>query len=173
MRKIWMFLIILFVFIYFIFPYDLIPDFFGLFGRLDDFSLLGWLIWFVRRQLLKQKGVHYTHNKRNAYQQYQSSQSTNYQQTNNSDKYKYGNSYRNSGDTNSEEKEKKENKNDNDPYTILNINRNATEDEIKGAYKELIKKYHPDKVAHLGEEFQQIAHKKMINIQKAYEILKK
>ncbi len=58
-----------------------------------------------------------------------------------------------------------------DPYVILNVDRNAKKDDIKQAYKNLIKKYHPDKVAYLGEEFQKVAHKKMIDIQKAYEIL--
>ena len=60
---------------------------------------------------------------------------------------------------------------DSDPRVILNVSRYATKDQIKKAYKELIKKYHPDKVAYLGDEFQKMAHKKMVNIQKAYETL--
>ena len=32
----------------------------------------------------------------------------------------------------------------NDPYEVLGLNRNATEDEVKKAYKTLAKKYHPD-----------------------------
>lgn len=31
-----------------------------------------------------------------------------------------------------------------DPYVILGINKNATSDEIKKAYRNMIKKYHPD-----------------------------
>ena len=42
---------------------------------------------------------------------------------------------------------------------------------MKAAYREIISKYHPDKVAHLGEEYQQMAHEKVIDIQKAYEAL--
>lgn len=32
-----------------------------------------------------------------------------------------------------------------DPYNILGVNRNSTDDEIKKAYRELCRKYHPDK----------------------------
>ena len=31
-----------------------------------------------------------------------------------------------------------------DPYSILGVSRNATDDEVKKAYRELARKYHPD-----------------------------
>ena len=31
-----------------------------------------------------------------------------------------------------------------DPYQILGISRNATDEEVKNAYRNLAKKYHPD-----------------------------
>lgn len=54
-------------------------------------------------------------------------------------------------------------------YDILGLNSNASRDEIKKAYKQLCKKYHPDKVQHLGEEFKQFAEEKIKEINKAYD----
>lgn len=62
---------------------------------------------------------------------------------------------------------------DEDPYAILGVSRNTTQEEIKKAYHELAAKYHPDKVNHLGDEFKELAHKKFIRIQKAYQKLSK
>ena len=60
-----------------------------------------------------------------------------------------------------------------DPYTILGIEKNATEAAIKQAYRKLANKYHPDKVNHLGKEFQKLAKERFIEIQEAYQILGK
>lgn len=58
-------------------------------------------------------------------------------------------------------------------YVILQIERNATDEEIKRAYKRMCIKYHPDKVAHLGEEAQKAANEKFQEINNAYEQIKK
>ena len=57
--------------------------------------------------------------------------------------------------------------------SILGITATANIDEIKAAYKNLIKQYHPDKVADLGDEIKKVAEKKSMEINKAYEYLKK
>jgi DnaJ-domain-containing protein 1 len=44
---------------------------------------------------------------------------------------------------------------------------------IKTRYKELITKYHPDKVQHLGVEFQEMAERKTKAIMEAYEFFQK
>lgn len=58
-----------------------------------------------------------------------------------------------------------------DPYKVLGVSRNATPEEIKSAYRKQAQRYHPDRVSHLGEELQQLAKQKFLEIQKAYEIL--
>jgi hypothetical protein len=58
-----------------------------------------------------------------------------------------------------------------DPYTLLEISRGASPEQIKAAYRHAVSRYHPDKVAHLGPEFQELAHKKLLAIQSAYEAL--
>lgn len=57
-------------------------------------------------------------------------------------------------------------------YKILEITKDATVDDIKAAYRKMAKKYHPDRVAHLGEEHQKGAVEKFRQVQKAYEKLK-
>jgi hypothetical protein len=60
-----------------------------------------------------------------------------------------------------------------DPYELLEIPRGASAEEIKSAYKRAVGRYHPDKVAHLGKEFQELAHQKLLAIQRAYETLQR
>jgi DnaJ like chaperone protein len=58
-------------------------------------------------------------------------------------------------------------------YKILEITKEATDDEVKKAYRKMAKKYHPDKVIHLGEEHQKGAEEKFRQVQNAYEQLQK
>jgi len=58
-------------------------------------------------------------------------------------------------------------------YKILEVSKNATDDEVKQAYRRMAKKYHPDKVAHLGKEHQKGAEEKFKQVQQAYEQLQK
>ena len=58
-------------------------------------------------------------------------------------------------------------------YKILEITKEATVDEIKSAYRKMAKKYHPDKVIHLGEEHRKGAEEKFRQVQEAYEKLQK
>ncbi|MFK8039293.1 MAG: DnaJ domain-containing protein [Crocinitomicaceae bacterium] len=57
-------------------------------------------------------------------------------------------------------------------YKILEITPQATEKEIKKAYRKLVVIYHPDKVANMGESYQKSAKEKFQKIQSAYEQIK-
>ena len=58
-------------------------------------------------------------------------------------------------------------------YNILEVSSTATDDEVKKAYRRLAQKYHPDKVNHLGEEIRKNAEIKFVNLNQAYEHIKK
>ena len=54
-----------------------------------------------------------------------------------------------------------------DPYKILEISRNATDDEVKEAYRKMAKKYHPDNYA--GSPLADLANEKMKEVNEAYD----
>ncbi len=56
-------------------------------------------------------------------------------------------------------------------YRILGITPNATDDEVRKAYRRMAVQYHPDKVATLGEDVQKAAEEKFKAISQAYEAI--
>jgi DnaJ-domain-containing protein 1 len=54
-------------------------------------------------------------------------------------------------------------------FEILGVPSTASMDEIKSAYRELARQYHPDRVQGLGEEFRTIAERKMKELNSAYQ----
>ncbi len=64
-------------------------------------------------------------------------------------------------------------KNIDSAYKILEITSDASNEEVKKAYRRMAMKYHPDKVSYLGEEFQQAAKDKFQKVNKAYDEIKK
>lgn len=57
-------------------------------------------------------------------------------------------------------------------YKILEIDTSVSNDEVKKAYRKMVKKYHPDKLQGLGEEHLKGANEKFQSIQAAYEKIK-
>lgn len=55
------------------------------------------------------------------------------------------------------------------PYSVLGISENATDDEVKSAYRELAKKYHPDK--YVDSPLKDVASEKMKEINEAYDMI--
>lgn len=64
-------------------------------------------------------------------------------------------------------------KNSDNAYKILEIEKSASVDDIKTAYRKMAKKYHPDKVIHLGEAHKKGAEEKFRQVQEAYEQIQK
>lgn len=57
------------------------------------------------------------------------------------------------------------------PYEVLGVKPGASQDEIKSAYRKLIKKYHPDQYG--DNPLKELAQEKMIEINEAYDALTK
>jgi DnaJ-domain-containing protein 1 len=130
---------------YAIFPFDFFPDFFVGVGWIDDLLVLGLLWWFFYSKRRRQAG----------YEQ-------NSPGTEGSSEQESGRAY----------EKKQTSSGTKDPYTILGVNRGASQGEIKKAYLALANRYHPDKVLHLGEEFSEMAEVRFKEIQGAYQELK-
>jgi len=146
--KILTIILIIIALLYIISPYDLLPDFFPVTGWLDDAFLMGILIYYLKyRQLpgflswLMRTGTRPHPRDR--------SQTSGRSDTNNGEAQ--------SGSS--------------DPYHVLGLKPGARPDEIRAAYRHAAQSYHPDKVSHLGPELRELAQKKFIEIQKAYNTL--
>lgn len=127
--------------IYVLSPYDILPDFIVGWGWIDDIIFL-YALWRIFK---------YFSQRSTGYQNY-------YYQSRQSFEHNQGSSEKQTHAQNSSD----------DPYTILNVPRGASPEEIKKAYRELANKYHPDKVVHLGDEFRELAEKRFKEIEEAY-----
>jgi len=56
-------------------------------------------------------------------------------------------------------------------YKILEVEKSATDDEVKKAYRKMAKKYHPDRVVTENEAIKKGAEEKFKEVQKAYETI--
>lgn len=147
-------LIVIFALLYFFSPYDILPDFLGPLGRLDDIlvAFLSYWLYQSRRRLQWQAQKHAEFGAGSAYRP-------------NSESARQGSET--SSATNEARRQPP------DPYTTLELSPPTSWEEIETQYKKLMAQYHPDKVHHLGPELRQLAHKKSIEIGKAYQELKK
>jgi DnaJ like chaperone protein len=147
-------LFIILAIIYSLLPYDILPDFLIGWGWLDDLILWGFLARYLYTRK-KKAGYYYSYFRKGqqAFQGRHGQGDDGKGSTAGQDRF---------GDAAAAK----------DPYTVLGVNKNAGPEEIKRAYRQLVNKYHPDKVAHLGEEFQKLADKRFKEIQQAYQMLK-
>ena len=56
-------------------------------------------------------------------------------------------------------------------YALLGLDQGASAEDVKRAFRREIARYHPDKVQHLGTEFQEIAATRAAELTEAYRIL--
>lgn len=56
---------------------------------------------------------------------------------------------------------------------VLGLSADASEAEVERAYKRLVREHHPDRFAHLGDELMRAAHERFVEIQEAYNVLKR
>ena len=131
--------------VYLVLPFDLIPDFLGLPGRIDDFALMAWVAWFYRNLVRLFVAAGSPHEAAGASSGERSGQGAR-----------------------SEPRQTKAF----DAFSVLGVTRADSSDAIHAAYRARMQEYHPDKVAHLGEELQVLAHEKSLEIQRAYRQLR-
>jgi DnaJ like chaperone protein len=58
-------------------------------------------------------------------------------------------------------------------FQVLEVDPEASDEELKKAYRKMALKYHPDRVSHLGEEYQKDANAKFQKVNEAWEEIKK
>ena len=128
-----------FIILYLVSPIDLVPDFLGLPARIDDLLVALIGAYSMFRRRRVRKGQDETSGSGRAGPERES---------------------RRGGGA--------EGRPGTDPYEVLGVAREAALDEIEQAYRDLLKKYHPDKVEHLGDEFRAMAEERTKTINEAY-----
>jgi len=131
--------------VYLLVPYDLFPDFLGIPGRIDDVLIMAWLAWFYRNHVKQYVASGFGQGRTD-----QSADADIGQGAPAGSKFEKAF----------------------DAYEVLGVARSASSDAIQSAYRARMKEYHPDKVAHLGDELQKLAHQKSQEIQRAYRQLR-
>jgi len=58
-------------------------------------------------------------------------------------------------------------------YTMLGITKNATDTEVKKAYRKMAVKYHPDKLQGVSEDIKKLSEEKFLKVIEAYEQIMK
>ncbi len=175
MSQLTKFFITLAVIIYVISPIDLIPDFMVPFlGWIDDTVLISMLIYFLRTGkfpgIFSKKGS--PHYGAGSFQSARNSQSTGRSQDFRANSQQETSSgARSHQKTQQEAREESTPRHTKSPHEILGVSPDATREEIRTAYLSLAKQYHPDRVSHLGKEFQELAEKRFKEIQQAYSTL--
>lgn len=145
-------ILILFGLAYLISPIDIIPDLLLPFaGWIDDGVIIGTIYYLIRYK----KFPDFFFKNQNPYKQQFRKNNANFASNKN------------------QQSKNKSSKKHKTAHEILGVSSDASKKEIQSAYKKAAKKYHPDKLSHLGKEFSSLANEKFLEIQKAYDTLMK
>ena len=141
-------LLLLLCALYVLTPVDLIPDFFGLPGRFDDLLVALGTLMYLYSSSKKAPGAAGARGPRS------------------SDGGRQGGE---GGRESEGASSRRTSAGPSDPYEVLEVERNETLEEIRRRYKEKLLQYHPDRVVHLGGEFQEMAERKTKEITEAFQ----
>lgn len=152
MNPLWIILIVVAGLVYILSPWDFLPDIFPVAGRIDDIGLLVLLFYYLGTGRLP------------AF-------------VSRAARWLFGGGGEGAGasagkaETGGRRGPGRAGGGKKDPYAVLGLSPGASMEEIHDAYRRLAHQYHPDKVAHLGEELRELARQKFVEIQEAYEQL--
>ena len=116
--------------IYFLWPADMLPDFLGGLGRVDDVLLMVFAIWILERSRFFEEF------------------------------FKHAGMARGKTGTDGPEMAS--------PFETLHVDQDVAFDELKKAYRSQLRRFHPDKFAHLGTKYEEEAKQKTQAIIDAY-----
>ncbi len=142
--------------VYTIWPFDLIPDLIAGLGWIDDILVLALVWYYFYSNWAKSSGAFRKYGQQDDYYQRQQN----------------GNRHQGSAGNREQQQQPGTGGAEKDPYKVLGVEKNASDEEIKKAYRRLVNIYHPDKVSHMGKEFQELSETKFKEIQEAYQQLK-
>jgi len=149
-------IVLILIVLYAVVPYDLFPDFIPVAGWFDDAFLVGLLIYYLKKGCLpgifaKRTGAA-SHAAEGA---------------------GFSDTHGGEDDGQTRYSRAAEQEKTKDPYEILGLKHGAAQEEIHAAYRQAVHQYHPDKVSHLGPELRELAQEKFIEIQEAYDNLRR
>lgn len=148
LRRIPPWLLLLLCALYVLSPVDLLPDFLGVPGRLDDLILALGTLFYIYSASKKIPGRGGSGRERASREGRQDPRDA-----------------RGSGGAASE----RAGRSSVDPYVVLGVSPGEDLEEIRRRYKEKLLQYHPDRVQHLGKEFAEMAEGKTKEITEAYQ----
>jgi len=163
-------ILIIFGLAYLISPVDIIPDLLiPYFGWIDDGVVLWTIYYLIRYGRLP----NYFFKQKNPFVNPSSPDAGDKQNSNTQQRQQSFSHKQTHADDFSKKEESSKTSRLKTAWEILDIPKDAGKKEIQNAYKDAIKKYHPDKLSHLGEEFSSLANEKFLEIQVAYDELMK